>query len=251
MGRLRATTVRQEFSIAGEEMSSSLVPQRYQVRSLNRRASRGDVVRAERDMGYYVRILTPSTRVAPISVLRGRLREAGLAARVVCTGGPGTAWTELMLLGADAQPSAQITRDRVLPDSLGAEEIAELLDELDGARPARAAAWLREYLHRVKVVYCLQVFSSPEDEAGWSAMDAVRTAIWQVVGGISQADAEGFSNEDGDHIVWQFPDQVSGLCRAAVLREETWVSFEMDLGNADHRAAFLRGEVPDRVASAS
>jgi hypothetical protein len=35
----------------------------------------------------------------------------------------------------------------------------------------------------------------------------------------------------------------------AVLQDGTWHHFKMDLGDPDHRAAFLRGEVPPDVAS--
>jgi hypothetical protein len=32
-----------------------------------------------------------------------------------------------------------------------------------------------------------------------------------------------------------------------VLKDGEWVHFQMDLGNKKHRAAFLRGEVPEGV----
>jgi hypothetical protein len=63
-------------------------------------------------------------------------------------------------------------------------------------------------------------------------------------GGIFQADGEGFSNEDGYHAVWQFSDRVSGPWWMGVLQDDRWVHFEMELGDASQRAAFLRGEVP-------
>jgi hypothetical protein len=33
----------------------------------------------------------------------------------------------------------------------------------------------------------------------------------------------------------------------AILKQGKWVSFEMDLGNAQHRKAFLKGEVPTGI----
>ncbi len=64
-----------------------------------------------------------------------------------------------------------------------------------------------------------------------------------------QADGEGFSNEDGDHVLWQFSEDVSGLWWMAVYREGAWCPFQMDLGNAEHRSAFFEGRVPPGTAT--
>jgi hypothetical protein len=60
---------------------------------------------------------------------------------------------------------------------------------------------------------------------------------------------DGFTNEEGFHIVWQFSDTVSGAWNMAVLQDETWYHFLMDLGDLDHREAFQNGEVPPDVSS--
>ena len=65
----------------------------------------------------------------------------------------------------------------------------------------------------------------------------------------SQADGEGFTNEEGYHIVWQFSDSVSGPWKMGVLQDGVWHHFTMDLGDPDHRAAFLEGSVPDDLIS--
>ena len=63
-----------------------------------------------------------------------------------------------------------------------------------------------------------------------------------------QADGEGFTNEDGYHILWQFGEEVEGPLKMAVLGEDgRWTEFEMDLGDRRQRAAFLAGQVPDGV----
>ena len=54
----------------------------------------------------------------------------------------------------------------------------------------------------------------------------------------------GLTNEEGFHVVWQFSDSVSGPWNMAVLQDDTWQNFKMDLGYPDHRAAFLNGETP-------
>ena len=81
---------------------------------------------------------------------------------------------------------------------------------------------------------------------GWDAVHAVRGKLWNSLGGIFQADAEGFSNRDGYHILWQFADTVVGHWNMAVLEKDgTWTPFEMDLGNPRHREAFMAGQVPE------
>ena len=154
----------------------------------------------------------------------------------------------MLVAHADETPIASIERNVVRPGELGADEVAEFLDEIEGCKPDSAANWLRDYLAGVQYIYALQILSGAEMDDGWSAICAVRDAIRGVVGGISQADGEGFSNEDGYHILWQFSDAVEGLWWMAVLRDGEWVTFQMELGNRKHREAFFRGEIPAGVA---
>jgi hypothetical protein len=72
----------------------------------------------------------------------------------------------------------------------------------------------------------------------------VSESIWARGGAILQADGEGFSNEDGHHILWQFHDNVSGPWWMAVLQGDKWVPFKMELGNREQRVAFFEGRVP-------
>ena len=78
-------------------------------------------------------------------------------------------------------------------------------------------------------------------------LGTAKDAIFQQVGGIIQADYEGFTEETGHQILWQFSNSVQGPWWMAVLRDGEWVRFQMELGNRKHRAAFLKGEVPDGV----
>jgi len=76
-------------------------------------------------------------------------------------------------------------------------------------------------------------------------MDALR----EHAGGIQQADGEGFSNEDGFHILWQFSEKATGSWWMAVLDETgKWVTYPMDLGNEKHRKAFKEGRIPPGVS---
>ena len=57
----------------------------------------------------------------------------------------------------------------------------------------------------MKVIYAFQLLSGTEVNDGWDGVHFLRGRIWRELGGILQADLEGFSNEDGYHILWQFP----------------------------------------------
>jgi hypothetical protein len=70
------------------------------------------------------------------------------------------------------------------------------------------------------------------------------------VSGIFQADREGFSNEDRYHILWQFSDSTAGNWWMGVLKDGSWVHFEMDLGNPQQWESFFAGELPAGVVRA-
>jgi hypothetical protein len=75
----------------------------------------------------------------------------------------------------------------------------------------------------------------------------MRDGIRETVGGIIQADSEGFSNEAGFQILWQFSRSAKGPWWMAVMKNGEWVTFQMELGNRKHREAFCRGEVPQGI----
>jgi len=73
----------------------------------------------------------------------------------------------------------------------------------------------------------------------------VYAAVWNAAGGILQADGEGFSNEAGNTILWQFSDGVTGDWNVGIIASAgQWLNFKMDIGSQAHREAFWRGELP-------
>ena len=159
---------------------------------------------------------------------------------------------ELVYVAKDAPSDgciAVIVNNPVVSGELGEAELEEFIDDLEGRKPASAALWLKEYLPKVKAIYCFQVIHhGAEWGPGWDAIHAVQDEIWTTLGGNIQADYEGFSNEDGHHILWQFSDRVTGAWKMAVLDKiGKWVAFEMNLGNQKHRKAFWEGKVPKGI----
>jgi hypothetical protein len=199
-------------------------------------------------MGYYMRVFSKGTEPARLSSIRERLAGNGSAAKVL-TDDPEDQWEAAVLAHSDGREFAAVERNLVTPGALGANELAEMIEQVSRCEPACAAAWINAYLSSVKTIYAFQVLSAADHGDGWAAIHAAMVACRAVAGGIQQADGEGFSNEEGFHILWQFSDKVSGSWWMAVLDEKgAWVTYQIDLGNKLHRKAFKEGRVPDGVS---
>jgi hypothetical protein len=195
-------------------------------------------------MGYYTRVLTKRDEWPPHAELVAALRKVHSKAVLSCDENDPERWEALVLSHADGREIAAIERNPVSEGTLGGEEIAEFVEEIQTCKPATAVPWLTGFLRSVKVIYCFQHLSGTEIDNGAAALGAVSEAIWARGDAILQADGEGFSNEDEHHILWQFSDRVSGPWWMAVLQAGKWVPFKIDLGDTKQRAAFLEGHVP-------
>ncbi len=159
-----------------------------------------------------------------------------------------TGWANITLRHRNDKTIALLERNPVLPGELGQEELDEFVEDVKDAKPASAARWLVDYLPRMNTIYAFQLLSGTDVDDGWSAVYALQNCIWSNGGGILQADHVGFSNDSGDHILWQFGNHAKGSRGMAVLNANgSWSRFEMNLGNPRHRSAFLAGRVPEGV----
>jgi hypothetical protein len=193
-------------------------------------------------MGYYIRVLGKKLDSIPLDELRRVTQPAVLESE-----GAGDEWVQLTLSHTSGQEIAIIERNPVVEGQLGADELGEFVDEVSDYKPGSAAIWLQQYLPAVKVIYSFQILSGTDVGDGWTPFHNLYDAVWRRAGGILQADNEGFSDEAGYWILWQFGDRVKGKRGMGVIRDGRWVHFEMDLGNELHRKAFLSGRVPDGV----
>jgi len=201
-------------------------------------------------MGYYVRVLSTSPEYVPFEELKRALIDNSLKGEIQCEEEDDIGWNQLLLIHNDGREIAIIERNPVFDGSLAEEEIEEFLEDIEDSKPSTAANWLKDYFKKIKCIYAFQVLSGADHENGWEILGAVKEAIWNYAPSILQADSEGFRNEDGYHILWQFSDSVDGSWWMAVLDGNMWKSFEMDLGNKDHRTAFFEGRAPSNVSTA-
>jgi hypothetical protein len=195
-------------------------------------------------MAYYTRVLSKDEEFPAFDELAQLIRDTHPDYKLTIESGDEEGWESLLLVGNDEVEVAVIERNPVSNGSTGQDEIADFLEDIQDCKPASGVEWLTEYLAEVKTVYAFQHLQGAETEEGGNALHALRSALWERGDAIIQADGEGFTNEEGYHIVWQFSDSVSGPWNMGVLQDGTWHHFKMDLGDPDHRAAFLNGEVP-------
>ena len=198
-------------------------------------------------MGYYTRVLSKHAAFPPFDDLVQVVLEEHPVYKLTLEEGSAQEWETLLLASEDDTAVALIERNPVLEGSLGQAEIEEFLEEIKNCKPESGVAWLQAYLKSVETIYAFQHLAGADTDEGFEALHAVRFALWGRGDAIIQADYEGFTNEEGCGIVWQFSDSVSGPWNMGVHQDGKWRHFEMDLGNPEHRAAFLRGEVPAGV----
>src|SRR6266481_388897 len=153
-------------------------------------------------MPYRIRVLGVKDSVVPLEDLNAALQKKNIKAKLEIEESKDEKWTQLIAKHEDDMEIVQIERDSVNEGALAGEELNEYLDEMMDYEPHSAAVWLAEYLKKVKVIYAMQILDGSEVSDGWSVIHCLQSAIWKHVGGILQADLEGFSNEDGFHILW-------------------------------------------------
>lgn len=201
-------------------------------------------------MAYYTRVLSKSAECPSFNDLHGQLRSQRPDVVLSLEDGEPSEWMSLVLSHADGLEIASIERNVVLEGQLGSEELAEFVDEVSRCKPETGARWLLSFLREVRVIYAFQHLSGTEksrgDDALWMVTDAIRAGRETIM----QADGEGFYNDQGQLILWQLSDHVSGPWRMAVRQDERWIGFRMDLGNHEHRRAFFEGRVPPGVKTA-
>ena len=200
-------------------------------------------------MGYYTRVLSKYEDFPSFEELTQVVQGDHPSFKLSIEEGTEDAWESLLLSGDGEVEVAVLERFPVSDGSIGQDEITEFIEDSQDCKPESGVEWLHAFLDEVKTVYSFQHLVGSETEEGLAALHALRTFLWQRGESIIQADMEGFTNEEGYHIVWQFSDTVSGAWNMAVLQDGTWHQFQMDLGDPDQREAFFRGEVPPDAAS--
>ena len=196
-------------------------------------------------MPYYTRVLSKDAEFPSVEELADFVRAGFPYYKLTIESGEQEDWESLLLSGADEVEVAVLERNPVEIGSVGQDQIADFTEELQDCKPESGVEWLTDYLAKVKTVYAFLHLQGAETEEGGNVLHALRSHLWERGDAIIQADNEGFTNEEGFHVVWQFSDSVSGPWNMGIWKDDIWHHFKMDLGDPDHREAFLAGEVPE------
>lgn len=98
-------------------------------------------------------------------------------------------WHQIVLTHPDQTEICLIERNPIVAGKVGAEELAEFLEEIEDCSPTSAVSWLRIYLAKVETIYSIQIlFKGADRDQGWAVIETVKQAILADVSGIIQAD---------------------------------------------------------------
>ena len=197
-------------------------------------------------MSYYIRILGTENPDIHLDEIIEALDKEGLKASLgILKSEKPEKWTYLELKNEDEEVLAVVERDIIKEGEIGQEELDEFKDTILDFQPLTAARWLNDFFDRVQVIYAFKLMPAGLEDDNYPIITSTQSYIWQKVKGILQADEEGFSNEEGYHILWQFPDDADGSWNCAVLNADgKWENFCMDLADEKQRKAFKDGLVP-------
>jgi hypothetical protein len=142
----------------------------------------------------------------------------GSRRNIVVTRGTPEHWDCILVADGDQKYLCEIERNRRGADTIFDEELAEFLDTLGSALPRSGAEWVADYLRSAQTIYAARyleaAFELAEDDHPGPA--DILWAIEKKLGGILQADGEGFTNEEGYTVVWDFKDDANGPWWVAV-----------------------------------
>jgi hypothetical protein len=173
-------------------------------------------------LGYYTRVLSKDEEFPIFDELAQFIRAEHPQFKLTVEEGTEDEWESLLLSGNVEVEVAVTERNLVCDGSLGQDEVAEFIEYTEDCKPESGVAWLTEFLGEVRTIYSFQHLQGADTEEGSNVLLALRSKIWERGDSIIQADLEGFTNEEGYHIVWQFSDSVSG--------HGIWESFRTEPG---------------------
>lgn len=197
-------------------------------------------------MSYYIRILGTQNPDIHLDEIIEALDNEGLKVRLgILKSEKPEKWTYFELRNEKEEVLAVVERDVIKEGEIGKEELDEFKATILDFQPTTAARWLNDFFDHVKVIYAFRLMPIGMEDDNYPVITSTQSYIWQKVKGILQADEEGFSNEEGYHILWQFPDDVDGSWNCAVLNAGgKWENFSMDLADKNQQKAFKDGLVP-------
>jgi hypothetical protein len=190
-------------------------------------------------MGYCVRFLTVSENTLPFQDIREQVDTVKLVT------GEEPAWEKIEISQPDGTVLAVVERNRLSTDSTSDIEMTLIRDSLQGSHPQNAREWLKNYLARTRVIYTFRLQAENIKPGDWPRLGRIQNLLKDTLGGIIQADNEGFYNEEGAYILWQMYDGALGTIPAAALNENgEWIAYQLRLNDDQAVERFKQGLPP-------
>ncbi|MGE4519302.1 MAG: hypothetical protein AB7E04_07345 [Desulfobacteraceae bacterium] len=127
-------------------------------------------------------------------------------------------------------------------------KLKKIIEYCETKLPAKNMKWVKKYISKADIVYEFVPVSGFDTEDGFEILTLLQTEAWVNSRGIFQYSGEGFTNESGDLVLWDYPYSITGR-RIAALKDFTgrWKTFEMDLESLNQRNEFFKGKVPNNA----
>ncbi len=192
-------------------------------------------------MGYYVRVLATSEKVIPFS----EIVKQGNSIKLIS--GTDAAWIRIEIYEPEDNLISILDRELITPGSSGEDTIAKLIESINKSYPVSAREWIRKYFLKIKAIYSFQLINNNITARGWPTLGRIQNLLKDLLGGIIQADNEGFYNEDGDYILWQMYEGATGTIPAATLDDDgDWISYQLRLNDEKSIDQFKQGIAPQK-----
>jgi hypothetical protein len=194
-------------------------------------------------MSYKTRILTPSEKIIPFSTLKK------VSDRIKLVAGTENLWEKIEIYDGHDILLATLEYAAVSPDSSGDATLKGLGKSIQDKYPVNARQWLTNYFTTVKSIYTFNIFPDRMNKNNWLILGGIQNFLKDSLGGIIQADNEGYYNEAGLYILWQMYEGATGNATAASLDENgEWVPYSYSLRLDDKKAVdlFKQGIAPKR-----
>ncbi len=197
-------------------------------------------------MGYLIRILGKEDPDLHINELVDALKGEGLSAELhFDLEEKPENWTIIDVFDTEARHIAQVQRNAVTKKSEASAEISILKKNIQKCKPTSAIKWIEDFFSKTKVMYLVFLLEDALEDNNPEIINCIKATLRDRTKGIIQADDEGFSNEEGFFILWQFNEDIVGELDCAVLDADgNWETFTMDLADAIQRVEFKSGQVP-------
>ncbi|TWI76771.1 hypothetical protein LZ24_00392 [Desulfobotulus alkaliphilus] len=195
-------------------------------------------------MTYTLRLFTTEKRVPSIPQLQQEMSTVFPAIPLIPENPGQYPWEQILVRDPENRDLALLCRIPLTDSPLAEARKEKLKEEIRYGRPLSGARWLEKYFRKITTLYEIHPMEEVQSHKGWEVLLHLRLSLWEQVRGIFHTRDEGFTNPQGDLILWEYPPSATGVVSAAVYRFGQFRSFSLNLASPSHRAAFLKGEKP-------